>query len=159
MSKMPSSIKVLFILFCFFFGVPGIGLLILSVGVAHPAPLIFGLVMCACGWIPLYIALRKMWLKKTMLQHGEMIETRFVEMNPAYYDLFGWRPYIMKTQWHDPVTNLIYHFKSPPLNRDVTHLVKERGTIPVYIDQRNPKHRYYMDVSKLDKLTQRPYNK
>lgn len=155
MSKMPTSIKIFFALFCVFFGVPGIGLLILSVSIAHPVPLIFGLIMCACGWIPLYIALRKIWLKKKMLQEGEIIETHFVGINLAYYDLFGWRPYILKTQWHDPVTNLIYHFKSPALNEDVSPFMKEGVTIPVYIDRNNPKHRYYMDVSKIEKMAEK----
>lgn len=150
--QIPLRVKIACALYTAFFGIPGILLLFFGLSIQHAVPLIFGLIMCACGWIPLYIVIRKYFLKKQLLQSGEVVMTKLVEVNLAYYDLFGWRPYIIKTQWLDPMTNLIYHFKSPALNYDPSSVVDDETIIPVYIDRQNPKHRYYMDVSKVPAL-------
>lgn len=144
--KMPFSIKVMFIFFCLFFGLPGIFLIVLSFMIDNGIPAAFGLVMCACGWIPLYIAVRNILIKKRMLKYGELVDTIYVDVNLASYDLFGWRPYIITTQWHDQVNNVLYHFKSPALNHDPRGVMQKGMVIPVYIDYRNPKT-YYMDLN------------
>lgn len=146
--NIPTSIKIMFIFLCLFFGIPGICLIILGPIIGSMIPVIFGLVMSACGWIPLYIVVRKRMIKKRMQQYGELVDTVFIDIHPAYYDLFGWRPYIITSQWHDTTNNLLYHFKSPALNRNPEHVMQKGMTIPVYIDYRNPKI-YYMDLNHL----------
>lgn len=152
MIKIPLGIQIAFIFVCLFFGIPGILLLILAFMIHHPIPILFGLIMCACGWIPLYIVIRKRIVKGQMLQTGTIVETHVVSVNLAYYNLFGWRPYIITTQWHDPITNLVYHFKSPALNYDPRTILTENMTLPVYLDPQNPKSRYYMAVEKVPEI-------
>lgn len=137
----------MFTFFCLFFGIPGILLLIFGFSIGNAIPLIFGAIMSACGVIPLHIVLRKRIIKKKMLAHGELVDSVYIDINPAYYDLFGWRPYNITTQWHDTNTNLLYHFKSPALNQNPSHVMQKGMSIPVYIDRRNPKRSYYMDLS------------
>lgn len=138
----------MFTFFCLFFGIPGIGLLILGPVIGSMIPVVFGLVMCACGWIPLYIVIRNKIIKNRMQKYGELINTVFIDINPAIYDLFGWRPYIITSQWHDKDNNVLYHFKSPPLNHNPESVMQNGMMIPVYIDRRNPKV-YYMDLNHL----------
>lgn len=152
MMKTPLIIKVQFTICCLIFGIPGILLLILGMNIHQPIVIIFGLFMSACGGIPFYIVLRKRILKKQMLQKGTLVMTKVVAVNLAYYNLFGWRPYIITTQWLDPITNLIYHFKSPAFNHDPSAMINEEMQIPVYIDRQNPKYRYYMNVAKVPAL-------
>lgn len=150
--KTPINVQIAVVIFSILFGIAGICLLLLFIKTMHPIPLLLGLITCAGAWIPLFVGIRRMIIKRHMIKHGVLVTTIYQHVKRAPYDLFGWQPYIITTEWHDPVKNLIFHFKSPGLNRDPSYAMQKRMRIPVYIDPKNPKRRYYMDLRKVPQI-------
>lgn len=146
--NVPLRVKILFIFVLFLFGVPGIALFAFGVYLAEPVMLVFGTIMALVALIPAYMNIRKYLVKQSVLKRGELIMAQCVDVNPAYYDLFGWRPFIVTAQWYDQQNNLIYHFKSYSVNYDPRGVLSSETNIPVYIDPQNPK-RYYVALDKV----------
>lgn len=104
-----------------------------------------GAISALIGFTPLLIFLRKRWIKNKVIRRGEKVQSEFLDIVLAEYSVNNWRPFLIRSQWHDQVTNKLYIFKSGPLTNNPEHFLKKNIQIPVYINPRNPKQ-YYMDL-------------
>lgn len=151
--QIPLRVKIAFALYTAFFGTLGILFLILALNIAHGMTLFMAIIVCTLGWFPIGRVIFKKWMRKKMLQSGEIVYSTFVKVEPLMKGPFlGWQGYRVVTQWHDPETNLLYFFKSEIVSQDLTLLLNKIGdslNIPVYIDRLNPKSQYYVDLAKV----------
>jgi Protein of unknown function (DUF3592) len=79
-------------------------------------------------------------------QRGKKISLPFNITKNMRYSVNGVHPFIIKSQWADPVSNASYDFTSENLWKDPSSSMTGRKHVDVYIDESNP-NRYYMDVT------------
>lgn len=150
---MPSGARFTMIMITIMFG--GVGLLFLGgglmmikeSGVTTDIALFVGVggISALIGFTPLLIFLRKRWIKSNVISRGVKVESEFVDIVLAEYSVNNWRPYLIRSQWHDQTTNKLYYFKSGPLTNNPERFLKQGLQISVYINPNNPKQ-YYMDL-------------
>lgn len=131
----------------------GSGLAIIAVGIlsGHLPAFLFGVIFAAVGFTPLFIYLRKKWVKYKVLKMQVMIDTDFLDITYAQYQINSFTPLIIRSQWLDEKNNLIYQFNSSPLSVDPSKYLSKDLKIPVWINPDNPKE-YYMDLTAIPDL-------
>ncbi len=150
---MPSGARFTMMMVIILFG--GVGLLFFFVGLmmikkSGGSPDTFllmgvGGITALIGLTPLIVFLRKRWIKYRVLGKGMIVQSYYLDIVMAEYSVNNWRPFLIRSQWHDVERHKLYIFKSGPLTNDPSRFLKVGLQIPVYIDPKNPKH-YYMDL-------------
>jgi len=105
-----------------------------------------GVLVCVGGAIP--FALRSLRRRRMLrlLKEGRPIVTAYhsVEQNTAI-EVNGRHPFFLITQWRNPVSREMVHFRSPALWEDPTPTAND-SMVTVVVDPDNF-HRYLMDLS------------
>jgi hypothetical protein len=85
--------------------------------------------------------------EKFLRKNGTPIDTEYqsVELNTSL-SINGQCPFIVLTQWQDPSTSKLRHFKSNNLWFDPSDYIQKGTKITVFIAQGNP-DKYYVDLS------------
>ncbi|MEJ0056252.1 MAG: DUF3592 domain-containing protein [Bacteroidota bacterium] len=79
-------------------------------------------------------------------QRGKKLSLPFILGRNMSYSVNKVHPYIIKSTWTDPISNIKYDFTSENLWQDPSPAVSEKKHMDVYIDESDPR-RYYMDVT------------
>ena len=95
--------------------------------------------------------IRKQRKKDELLQQGTRINTKFQSVSRnTRLKVNGRNPYIITSQWQNPVTNKLHIFESDNIWFDPEEFVNE-DVLMVFIDPDDPSQ-YYMDISFLPTL-------
>lgn len=148
---MPLSAILMLVFMTIAFGGAGLVMLILSIYIGNIIPFIFGVISASIGFTPAIIFFRKKWIKHKVIKMNVVIETEFFDITHAQYNISGFTPLIVRSQWFDIENNLIYQFKSSPLSVDPSKYLSKALKIPVFINPNNPKE-YYMDLAAIPDL-------
>jgi hypothetical protein len=105
-----------------------------------------GMVACIASVIPFGVRSLRRRRMRRLLEIGRPIVTTYhsIELNMAT-DVNGRHPFIVVTQWRNPVSHELMRFRSPSLWDDPTEKAVGR-LITVVVDPNNF-HRYVMDLS------------
>ena len=105
-----------------------------------------GIVVCAGGAIPFALRFRRNQRTRRLLREGRPIVTAFhsVEQN-TFISVNERHPFFVITQWRNPVSHEIVHFRSSALWEDPSAKASNR-MITVVVDPDNF-HHYVMDLS------------
>lgn len=86
---------------------------------------------------------RRAWLQV----NGARVQAALTEVGRNYsLKVNGVSPFVLLCQWHDPAADKVYSFTSDSLWFDPAPFVRDKKTIEVLIDPRNPKS-YVVDTS------------
>lgn len=148
---MPLGAILMLVFMTIGFGGFGLVILVIGISVGHLPAFLFGLIFASIGFTPLFIYLRKKWIKHKVIKMNMIIDTEFLDLIHAQYQINSFTPLIIRSQWFDEKNNLIYQFKSSPLSVDPSQYLYEELKIPVFINPDNPKE-YYMDLTRIPDL-------
>lgn len=148
---MPLSSKLTIILCVVLFGGFGTLATIIGLSVGHIPIILIGLLSASIGLTPAYIYFKKKIIKNKVLKNGVMIETDFLDVIRAQYQINSFTPLILRSQWFDEKNNLIYQFNSSPLSFDPSQYLETDQKIPVFINPDNPKE-YYMNLEMIPRI-------
>ncbi len=112
---------------------------------------LLGIGLLAIPLMMIAIPLRKKAIQRQVRAQGALIQARFIQVRLAEYAINNYRPYIILSQWHDPIRNVIYRFKSEAIPFDPTPYIPKGDSIPVWISPKNPK-RYAVDLQQIPRL-------
>ncbi len=109
-----------------------------------------GAVFVLLGFGGLFVKIRRIFLRKQLLECGEKIYADFIEITTNWhYSVNHRHPYNVICRWQNPADGRIHTFKSENLWDYPQHLTENTEIqIPVYLDIFNIK-KYYMDLSEL----------
>lgn len=150
---MPKSAIFTIAFFCIFFILFGVGML--SVLLPHDSDetvfIMIAILMIVAGFTPAFLYLRKMSIQHKVIKYGTLIQAEFLDVIEASYSINDFSPNLIRAQWLDESTNIVYRFQSRPLEFDPSDALDFAMKIPVRIDPKNPKH-YYMEIEKIPAL-------
>ena len=110
-----------------------------------------GLLFFSVGFGILLVTFRNKRKRQRLMQHGQPVQTRFVEVvHNTSYSVNGRHPYQVITQWENPMTGRVHVYKSNNLWFDPTEYVQDKP-ITVMIDKNDP-DAYHVNLSFLPKL-------
>lgn len=148
---MPKQMWFTLIFFAVIFVIFGLPLTILGIRDQVFYLTLLGLGILAIPALMIGIPLRQYLIKKRVKANGTLIKARFLKVRMAEYSVNNYRPYIILSQWYDPVANLVYRFKSGAVPFDPSSYIPKGDSIPVWIDPKNPKH-YAVDLDQIPRL-------
>ncbi len=112
---------------------------------------ILGSTFSLVGFGMILFGIRKQRKKDELLQQGTRINTKFQSVSRnTRLKVNGRNPYIITSQWQNPVTNKLHIFESDNIWFDPEEFVNE-DVLMVFIDPDDPSQ-YYMDISFLPTL-------
>lgn len=151
---MPKQAWFTLIFFAVIFAIFGLPLTIFGIRDQALYLTLIGLSILVIPVLMIGIPLRQYAIKKRVKARGTLIKARFLKVRMAEYSINNYRPYIILSQWYDPVANLVYRFKSEAVPFDPSPYIPKGDSIPVWIDPQNPKH-YVVDLTQIPRLAGR----
>ncbi|HRI80749.1 MAG TPA: DUF3592 domain-containing protein [Cyclobacteriaceae bacterium] len=114
---------------------------------------IFALTFGGVGFYGVSKQLKKMGAKRELFdeQKGKRLNLAVTEVSQDFsYKVNGRSPYIIVSQWINPLTQEVHEFKSDYYWYNPEALLSNHKNVDVYVDENDPT-RYYMDTSFLPK--------
>ncbi len=114
---------------------------------------IFALTFGGVGFFGLSRQMKKLGAKRELFdnQKGKKLSLPISDITQdTSFKVNGRSPYIVITQWVNPLTNVMHEFKSDYVWYHPGTLLGNQKQMDVYIDENDPK-RYYMDTTFLPK--------
>lgn len=143
---MPIGSIIMLAIFSIMFGGVGTVLFCIGIAVGHGITIVFGFIFALIGFTPAIIWVRRKLIKNYVMNKGVLIQADFLDYIHADYSIQGYVPILLRAEWVDEVNNLLYYFKSGPIDPTSHRRLSDGEKIGVYINPNNPKH-YYIDMA------------
>lgn len=131
--------------------IPGILGIFFGIFVGHFMVFLIGLLATVAGGAAPFIFIRKKMMKHFVMRINHIVLTDYLDIVHAQYNIGGFKPLIIRSQWFDETNNRIYQYKSSPLSINPSKYLHKELKIPVFINPANPKE-YYMDLAEIPEL-------
>jgi len=95
---MPLGAILMLVFMTVAFGGAGLAMLILGIYIGNLIPFLFGIVFSAAGFTPAIIFFRKKWIKHKVIKMNVVIDTDFLDITYAQYQINSFRPLIIRSQ-------------------------------------------------------------
>jgi hypothetical protein len=110
---------------------------------------VFAFVFGGIGFYGVINQLKRVRAKRDLFTYGRGRKTSLPVtsiIHDSSFKVNGRSPYVILCQYHDPVSNNMFEFKSDYVWYDPAPLLKDRREIDIYVDPNDLKY-YYMDTS------------
>lgn len=110
---------------------------------------VFAFVFGGIGFYGVAKQLKRLRAKRDLFTYGRGRKTTLPVTSitlDSSFKVNGRSPYMILCQYHDPVSNKMYEFKSDHIWYDPSPLLKDRKVIDIYVDPNNLTY-YYMDTT------------